>query len=58
MIAKVKNNMKEKFINLFDKLMLRKRVIMETVIDQSKNISKIEHTSIIGKFFRQCRQAA
>jgi len=44
LITKLKKNMKQKFISLFDKLMLRKRAIMETVIDQLKNISQIEHT--------------
>ena len=28
----------------FDKLLLRKRAIVETVIDQLKNISQIEHS--------------
>lgn len=31
-------------MNLADKLLLRKRAIVETVIDQLKNISQIEHT--------------
>jgi Transposase DDE domain len=31
-------------MNLRDKVLLRKRVIMETVNDQLKNISQIEHT--------------
>jgi Transposase DDE domain len=29
---------------LADKLLLRKRAIVETIIDQLKNISQIEHT--------------
>ena len=36
--------MKNKLIPLFDKLLLRKRVLIETVHDQLKNISQIEHT--------------
>ncbi len=36
--------MKNKLVNLYDKLMLRKRAIIETVNDQLKNISQIEHT--------------
>lgn len=36
--------MKNKFLNLSDKLLLRKRAIIETVFDQLKNISQIEHT--------------
>jgi len=31
-------------MSLTDKLLLRKRAIVETVIDQLKNISQIEHT--------------
>lgn len=44
LITKVKKNMKNKFLNLTDKLLLRKRAIIETVFDQLKNISQIEHT--------------
>lgn len=44
LITKVKRNMKNKFLNLTDKLLLRKRAIIETVFDQLKNISQIEHT--------------
>lgn len=44
LITKVKKNMKNKFISFFDKLMLRKRAIIETIYDQLKNISQIEHT--------------
>ena len=29
---------------IFDKLMLRKRAIIETIYDQLKNISQVEHT--------------
>lgn len=44
LITKVKKNMKNKFINLFDRLLLRKRAIIESINDQLKNISQIEHT--------------
>jgi hypothetical protein len=44
LITKVKKNMENKFISFFDKLMLRKRAIIESVNDQLKNISQIEHT--------------
>jgi hypothetical protein len=37
--------MKNKLLPLFDKLLLRKRSIIETVNDQLKNISQIEHSS-------------
>ncbi len=36
--------MKQKLMALKDKLLLRKRSLIETVNDQLKNISQIEHT--------------
>lgn len=36
--------MKAKVMKVWDKLMLRKRFIVETVFDQLKNISQIEHS--------------
>lgn len=36
--------MKNRLLALFDKLMLRKRALIETVIDQLKNISQIAHS--------------
>jgi len=36
--------MKNRLLPLADKLLLRKRAIIETVLDQLKNISQIEHT--------------
>ena len=36
--------MKNKLLPLSEKLMLRKRFIIETINDQLKNISQIEHT--------------
>lgn len=44
LVTKIKKNMKNKFLPLFDRLLLRKRAIIETVIDQLKNISQVEHT--------------
>jgi hypothetical protein len=44
LITKLKSNMKNQLMLLSDKLLLRKRAIIETVIDQLKNISQIEHT--------------
>lgn len=40
----IKSNMKQKLLHLKDKLLLRKRSLIETVNDQLKNISQIEHT--------------
>jgi hypothetical protein len=36
--------MKNKLLSLVDKLLLRKRALIESVNDQLKNISQIEHT--------------
>jgi hypothetical protein len=42
--AKPKRNMKNQLMRLTDKLLARKRSIIETIIDQLKNISQIEHS--------------
>lgn len=44
LITKVKKNMKNKLMLLTDKLLLRKRAIIETVNDHLKNICQIEHS--------------
>lgn len=44
LITKLKSNMKNRLIPLLDKLLLRKRSILETITDQLKNISQIEHS--------------
>lgn len=44
LITKLKAKMKNRLMPLADKLLLRKRAIVETIIDQLKNISQIEHT--------------
>lgn len=36
--------MKQKILSLRDRILLRKRVLIETVNDQIKNISQIEHS--------------
>ena len=36
--------MKSKLLKAFDKIMLRKRAVIESVSNQLKNISQIEHT--------------
>lgn len=40
----LRSNMKNKFISMMDKINLRKRSIIETINDQLKNISQIEHS--------------
>lgn len=49
----LRSNMKNKFIPLMDKILLRKRSIIETINDQLKNISQIEHSRhrSISNFF-------
>lgn len=44
LITPIRKNMKNGLMNLWDKLMLRKRSIIETINDQLKNISQVEHT--------------
>lgn len=44
LITKIKSNMKNKLLPLMDKILLRKRSLIETVNDQLKNISQVEHT--------------
>lgn len=44
LITKLRKNMKNRLMPWMDKLLLRKRAIIESVIDQLKNISQIEHT--------------
>jgi Transposase DDE domain len=43
LLTKVKRNMKPQEISAIDKILLRKRSIIETVFDQLKNIFQIEH---------------
>lgn len=40
----IRKNMKNRLLSLEDKLLLRKRVLIETIIDQLKNTSQIAHT--------------
>jgi hypothetical protein len=44
LITKLKRNMKNHLMPLADRLLLRKRSIIESIIDQLKNISQIEHS--------------
>ncbi|WP_099126329.1 IS982 family transposase, partial [Xenorhabdus stockiae] len=44
LITNVRSNMKTKALSLWDRLMLRRRFLIETVVDQLKNISQIEHS--------------
>jgi hypothetical protein len=44
LVTGVRSNMKNVLMPLMDKILLRKRAIVETIIDQLKNISQIEHS--------------
>jgi len=44
LITKLRRNMKNRLLPLSDRLLLRRRSIIESVIDQLKNISQIEHS--------------
>lgn len=44
LITKQKKNMKPRLMLLADRILLRKRALIESVNDQLKNISQIEHT--------------
>lgn len=44
LITKVKNNMRNSLMSIADKILLRKRALIETVNDELKNIAQIEHS--------------
>lgn len=44
LITRAKKNMKNKLMDLYDRLMLRKRTVIESVNDFLKNICEIEHS--------------
>jgi len=44
LITTLRSNMKNRLMPLFDRLMLRRRYLIETINDQLKNVSQIEHS--------------
>ena len=44
LITKLKSNMNGALMSVSDKLLLRKRAIIETVDDELKNIAQVEHS--------------
>jgi hypothetical protein len=44
LITGIRNNMKNQLMNMSDKILLRKRSIIETINDELKNICQIEHS--------------
>ena len=43
-VTPIRKNMQNRLVLLEDKLLTRKRFVIETIVDQLKNISQIEHT--------------
>jgi transposase len=66
LITGIRSNMKNRLMPWIDKLLLRKRAITETIIDQLKNISQIEHSrhrspinflvNLLGGLIAYCHQ--
>jgi hypothetical protein len=50
MIARRRKNMKNSLVKLVDKILLRKRAIIESVNDQLKNICQVEHSRHRSRF--------
>jgi hypothetical protein len=44
LITKLRKNMRTRLLPLADKLLLRKRALIETIFDQLKNVCQIEHS--------------
>ena len=44
LVTKIRKNMKNNLMHTYDKVMLKKRAIIETVNDELKNMCQIEHT--------------
>ena len=44
LITKLKSNMKGALISVSDKLLIRKRAIIEIINDELKNIAQVEHS--------------
>ena len=51
LITKLKSNMKSQLMTVSDKILLRKRALIETINGELKNIAQIEHSrhrSVVG----------
>lgn len=44
LITKLRKNMKNRLLSVFDHILLRKRALIETINDQLKNLCQIEHS--------------
>ena len=54
-VTRVRKNMKEVVHSGFDQALLRKRALVETVFDELKNLSQIEHTRHRSLFELRCQ---
>ena len=64
LITKLKSNVKGALMSVSDRLLLRKRAIIETVIDELNNIAQVEHSrhrsfdnfmvNLLGAVFAYC----
>jgi hypothetical protein len=44
LITKLRKNMRNRLLDVSDKRLLRKRALIETIVDQLKHVGQIEHT--------------
>jgi hypothetical protein len=44
LVTGIKSNMKNKLMSMRDKILLRKRSVIETINDELKNICQVEHS--------------
>ena len=44
LMTKKRKNMKPEHLEQFDRVLLRKRAVVESVIDQLKNVNQVEHS--------------
>ena len=44
LVTEVKSNMKNRLMPLWDRILLRKRAVIETINDMLKNICDVEHS--------------
>jgi hypothetical protein len=68
LITRLRSNMKNQLMPLLDKVLVRKRAVIESIHDQLKNISQIEHSrhrsptnflvNLIGGLIAYCHQPA
>jgi hypothetical protein len=66
LVTRLRKNMKNQFMPLLDKVLIRKRAVIESIHDQLKNISQIEHSrhrsptnflvNLIGGLIAYCHQ--